>query len=225
MLRTQREKEWKKEAIILLICRHFLLLFHPLEAQEVHPQTIWYLEICCESWGSARVQQYPRGPWSPSPHLLSPAFHGRVSFTSFPITLLPVCLLPGPQHLCCITVQKTIPALRQANGISSVSSPRSRKATGINPLCSLWQSVTERLAGGTGALLERLPQGPYAEVWGHRLCLSWAAVIVSLLWCTASRWALHCQWGNQSRLTWNWQTHNGLSALAFVIHFVSWTCL
>lgn len=105
-----------------LFSPYFLLLFHPSEAQEVHPQTIWYLQICCESWGSARAQQHPPGLLGgPSPRLLSPSCRGTVSFTGFLIALLPACLLPGLHHLCCITVQNTIPALRQANCISFVS--------------------------------------------------------------------------------------------------------
>ena len=128
MLGAQGEKKRKREAIILPIRRRFLLLFHPLEAQEVHPQTIWYLEICCESWGNARAQQYPQGPGGPSPRLLSPTFCGTVSFMSFLITLLPVRLLPGLHHLCCITAQKTIPALRQANCISFVSLAQLQKS-------------------------------------------------------------------------------------------------
>lgn len=130
MLGAQGEKERKREAIILPVRRCFLLLFHPSEAREVHPQTIWYLEIRRESWGNARAQQYPRGPGGggPSPHLLSPAFRGTVSFTSFLITLLPARLLPGLQHLCCITLQKTIPTLRQANCISSVSLAQLQKS-------------------------------------------------------------------------------------------------
>lgn len=128
MLGAQGEKERKREAIILPVRRRFLLLFHPLEAQEVHPQTIWYLEIRCESWGNARAQQYPRGPGGPSPRLLSPTFRGTVFFTSFRIALRPVCLLPGLQHLCCITVQKTIPTLRQANCISFVSLAQLQKS-------------------------------------------------------------------------------------------------
>lgn len=72
--------------------------------------------------GSARAQQYPPSLLGgPSPRLLSPSCHGTVSFTGFLITLLAACLLPGLQHLCCITVQNTIPALRQANCISFVS--------------------------------------------------------------------------------------------------------
>lgn len=105
-----------------LFSPYFLLLFHPSEAQEVHPQTIWYLQICCESWGSARAQQHPPGLLGgPSPRLLSPSCRGTVSFTGFLIALLPARLLPGLHHLCCITVQNTIPALRQANCISFVS--------------------------------------------------------------------------------------------------------
>lgn len=50
MLRAQEEKEWKREAIILPIRKCFLLLFHTSEA---HLQTIWILEICCETWGGA----------------------------------------------------------------------------------------------------------------------------------------------------------------------------
>lgn len=129
MLGAQGEKEQKREAIILPIRRRFLLLFHPLEAQEVHPQTIWYLEICCESWGNARAQRHPQGPGGvPSPRLLFLASHGTVSFTSFLIALLPARLLPGLQHLCCITVQKTIPTLRQANCISFVSRAQLQKS-------------------------------------------------------------------------------------------------
>lgn len=105
-----------------LFSPYILLLFHPSEAQEVHPQTIWYLQICCESWGSARAQQHPPGLLGgPSPRLLSPSCRGTVSFTGFLIALLPARLLPGLHHLCCITVQNTIPALRQANCISFVS--------------------------------------------------------------------------------------------------------
>lgn len=127
MLRAWGQKEQKREAIILPIHRCFLLVFHPLEAQEVRLQTIWYLEIWCESWGNARAQQYPRGSgYFASPP--SPAFRGTVSFTSFLITLLPVCLLPGLQHLCCITVPKTIPTLRQANCISFVSLTQLQKS-------------------------------------------------------------------------------------------------
>lgn len=60
-----------------LFSSYFLLLFHPSEVQEAHPQTIWYLQICCESWGSARAQQYPLGLLGgPSPRLLSPSCRG-----------------------------------------------------------------------------------------------------------------------------------------------------
>lgn len=124
---AQGEKKQKREAIILSIHRRFLLLFHPLEAQEVHPQTIWYLEICCLG-GMPRAQQHPQGPRGPLPHLLSPTFHGVLSFMSSLITLLPGHLLPGLQHLCCITVQKTIPTLRQANCISFVSLAQLQKS-------------------------------------------------------------------------------------------------
>lgn len=64
--------------------------------------TLW---VC---WGALRLAS--------SPHLAV-----AVSFTGFLIALLPARLLPGLQHLCCIMVQNTIPALRQANCISFVS--------------------------------------------------------------------------------------------------------
>lgn len=89
MLGAQGEKERKREAIILPFRRCFLLLFHPSEAREVHPQTIWYLEIRRESWGNARAQQYPRGPGggalrlTSSPRLSVARFPSRVSLSRF----------------------------------------------------------------------------------------------------------------------------------------------
>lgn len=187
MLGAQGEKERKREAIILSMHRHFLLLFHPLEAQEVHPQTIWYLEVRCESWGNARAQQYPQGPERPSPRLLSPAFHGTVSFTSFLITLLPVRLLPGLKHLCCITGQKTIPTLRQANCISFVSLAQLQKShwnqSAMQPLIACYWEAGWRYWGH--------PRKSYLKAFLSRfectqLRLNWVTIIISLLWCAVS---------------------------------------
>lgn len=118
MLGAQEEKEWKREAIILPIRKCFLLLFHTSEA---HLQTIWNLEICCETWGEHQGPAVPCRAGGPLPCTLSPMCQGLVSFTAFFITLLPARLLPGLQHLCCITGQNTIPTPRQANCISCVS--------------------------------------------------------------------------------------------------------
>lgn len=87
-----------------------------------------------------------------------------------------------------------------------------------------FDSLTERLPGGTGGTLRRvtprtLHQGLSAPSYEA------APVIVSLLSRATSLPAIHWHWCNQSHLTWNWWTRNGLSALAFVIHFVSRTCL
>lgn len=87
MPRAQEEKKQKREAIILSIRRRFLLLFHPLEAQEVHPQTIWYLEIGCLG-GMPWAQQHPQGPRGsftspPPPSFLWRAFTSQVPLSHF----------------------------------------------------------------------------------------------------------------------------------------------
>lgn len=85
---AQGEKKQKREAIILSIRRRFLLLFHPLEEQEVHPQTIWYLEICCESWGNAKGPAAPSGAkgvlcLTSSPQLSMACFPSQVPLSRF----------------------------------------------------------------------------------------------------------------------------------------------
>lgn len=139
MLGACGQKERKREAIILPIHRCFLLLFHPLEAQEVHPQTIWYLEICCESWGNARAQQYPRGPrgalrLTPSPRLSVAQFPSRVSLSHFC-----QCVSFLACNTCAaLQCRKQYPHWDRQTVFHLSASLNSRKATGINPLCSLW---------------------------------------------------------------------------------------
>lgn len=124
---AQGEKKQKREAIILSIRRRFLLPFHPLEAQEVHPQTIWYLEICCLG-GMPRAQQHPQGPRGSFASPPLPNFPWRAFLHKFPYHASASASPPGLQHLCCITVQKTIPTLRQANCISFVSLAQLQKS-------------------------------------------------------------------------------------------------
>lgn len=80
-----------------------------------------------------------------------------------------------------------------------------------------WVKVLGALQEGSRPLDQRLSAPSCA--WSNQQSLFCSCdVLVSL-------WALHWQWCNQSHLVWSWGTHNGLSALAFVIHFVSRTCL
>lgn len=124
---AQGEKKQKRKAIIFSIRRRFLLFFHPLEAQEVHPQTIWYLEICCLG-GMPRAQQHPQGPRGSFASSPLPNFPRHALLHKFPYHTSASPSPPGLQHLCCITVQKTIPTLRQANCISFVSLAQLQKS-------------------------------------------------------------------------------------------------
>jgi len=179
MLGARGEKEQKREVITLPVHRHFLLLFHPLEAQEARPQTIWHLEMLCESWGSARARQHPWGPGAPLSHPLSPAFCGMVSFTHFLIALLLASVPPGLRHLCCITMRKAIPTLRRKNVCRLSTSLRARKPT-VQP-----GTVCYREAGW-GHPGKGHPEAFVSRFERADLLLKRAVVMVSLLRCAVS---------------------------------------
>lgn len=105
-----------------------------------------------------------------SPRLLSPTCRGTVSFTGSLIALLPVRLLPGLQHLCCITAQKTIPTLRQANCISFVSrAPAPEKPLELIHYAAFDSPLLRGRVEIPGALREGWPQGLCVEVWAHQV--------------------------------------------------------
>lgn len=170
MLRAQGEKERKREAIILPIRRHFLLLFHPLEAQEVHPQTIWYLKICCESWGNARGQQCPLGlggPFASSPLYNFPwhgflhefPYHTSASASpSWPAAPVPHYSAENNTHT-------------ETGKLYFICQPRSAPEKPLQLIHSA--AFDSLLLGGwvevRGALHEGLLQGLYMEVWAHQV--------------------------------------------------------
>lgn len=170
MLRAWGQKEQKREAIILPIHRCFLLVFHPLEAQEVHLQTIWYLEIWCESWGNARAQQYPRGsggalrltplpnfPWHSFLHEFP--YHTSASVSpSWPATPVLHYSAENNTH----TETGKLYFICQPHSTPEKPLELIHYAAFDSLLLRGWVEVL-------GALQEGLSQGLYIEVWAHQV--------------------------------------------------------
>lgn len=165
MLGAQGEKQRKREAITLTIHRLFLLLFYPLEAQEVHPQTIWYLEICCESWGNARAQQCPWGPGGPSasPSLPDLPWHSFLHKIPYRTSASVSRSWPATPVLHYSAENNTHTEAGKLYFICQARSTPEKPLALIH--CAAFDSLLLRgWVEVLGALQERLPQGLYIKV-------------------------------------------------------------
>lgn len=218
------EKEWKREAIILPILPPSLPPLRSAGSSSsnhmVPTDMLWVLG---ERQSPAAPSGFAGGPFASPPlpilpwHSFLHRFPYRTSASVSPSWPAPPVLHYGAEHN----------TRTETGKLYFIRQPRSAPETPLELIHSA--AFDSLLPRGCVEVLGALQEGHLKDFLSRFECtelrLNQAPVIASLLSCAAPLWAIHWHRCNQSHLTQNWQTHNGLSALAFVIHFVSRTCL